>query len=51
MDQGVLPVILCGGSGSRLWPLSTAAQDHRQDALVHPSALLKLPGNHPREKG
>lgn len=24
MSDGVLPVILCGGAGSRLWPLSTA---------------------------
>lgn len=33
----ILPVILCGGSGTRLWPLS------RQQ---HPKQMLTLAGNH-----
>lgn len=35
--MGVLPVILCGGSGSRLWPLSREQ---------YPKQLLQLVGNH-----
>ena len=35
--QAVLPVILCGGSGSRLWPLSREQ---------FPKQLLKLQGDH-----
>ncbi|MDP6674731.1 MAG: sugar phosphate nucleotidyltransferase, partial [Gammaproteobacteria bacterium] len=33
----VQPVILCGGSGSRLWPLSRSQ---------YPKQLLNLVGNH-----
>lgn len=32
----IIPVILCGGAGRRLWPLSTAAR---------PKQFLKLPGS------
>lgn len=35
--MGIQPVILCGGSGSRLWPLS---REH------HPKQLLNLVGQH-----
>jgi len=37
MESKVIPVILCGGSGTRLWPLS------RRD---HPKQFLKLLGQH-----
>lgn len=36
-DNSIIPVILCGGSGTRLWPLS------RQQ---HPKQFLKLLGEH-----
>jgi mannose-1-phosphate guanylyltransferase/mannose-6-phosphate isomerase len=37
MSHSILPVILCGGSGSRLWPLSREQ---------FPKQLLKLQGDH-----
>ncbi|MEH6663596.1 MAG: sugar phosphate nucleotidyltransferase [Brevundimonas sp.] len=41
MDHGVLPVILCGGSGSRLWPLSTADRPKPFHALAGDETLLQ----------
>lgn len=35
--MNVVPVILCGGTGSRLWPLSREQ---------YPKQLLKLAGDH-----
>lgn len=37
----VLPVILCGGSGSRLWPLSTAARPKPFHSLAGEETLLQ----------
>jgi mannose-1-phosphate guanylyltransferase/mannose-6-phosphate isomerase len=37
MTMNIQPVILCGGSGTRLWPLSREQ---------YPKQLLKLSGNH-----
>ncbi|WP_088414994.1 sugar phosphate nucleotidyltransferase [Wolbachia endosymbiont of Wuchereria bancrofti] len=38
------PVILCGGSGSRLWPLSKPKQFHKMfsRSTLFQSTLLKL---------
>ncbi len=41
MDQGVLPVILCGGSGSRLWPLSTAERPKPFHPIAGDETLLQ----------
>jgi mannose-1-phosphate guanylyltransferase/mannose-6-phosphate isomerase len=41
MDQDVLPVILCGGSGSRLWPLSTADRPKPFHPLAGDETLLQ----------
>ncbi|MBA3999828.1 sugar phosphate nucleotidyltransferase [Brevundimonas sp.] len=41
MDQDVLPVILCGGSGSRLWPLSTAERPKPFHSLAGDETLLQ----------
>jgi mannose-1-phosphate guanylyltransferase/mannose-6-phosphate isomerase len=35
MKRSIIPVILCGGSGSRLWPLSR---------MTHPKQFLSLHG-------
>jgi mannose-1-phosphate guanylyltransferase/mannose-6-phosphate isomerase len=37
MTRPIVPVVLCGGSGTRLWPLSSAAR---------PKQLLRLVGQH-----
>ena len=37
MNQVVVPIVLCGGSGTRLWPLSSADK---------PKQLLRLVGEH-----
>ena len=41
MDHGVLPVILCGGSGSRLWPLSTAERPKPFHPIAGDETLLQ----------
>lgn len=41
MDYGVLPVILCGGSGSRLWPLSTADRPKPFHPIAGDETLLQ----------
>lgn len=38
--ETVRPVILCGGSGTRLWPLSTPTQPKQFRALVGPASML-----------
>ena len=37
----VLPVILCGGSGTRLWPLSRASYPKQFVSLLGPESLLE----------
>lgn len=37
----VVPVILCGGGGTRLWPLSTAAKPKQFHALAGKTSLLQ----------
>lgn len=39
-DSPIRPVILCGGSGTRLWPLSTAARPKQFLPLVGEHSLL-----------
>ena len=41
MNDGVLPVILCGGSGSRLWPLSTAERPKPFHSIDGEETLLQ----------
>ena len=41
MDHGVLPVILCGGSGSRLWPLSTTDRPKPFHPIAGDETLLQ----------
>lgn len=41
MSDGVLPVILCGGAGSRLWPLSTAERPKPFHPLDGEETLLQ----------
>lgn len=40
MKQRILPVILSGGAGTRLWPASTAAEPKQFHALVGPRTLI-----------
>lgn len=40
--QEVLPVILCGGSGTRLWPLSRRSMPKQFAALLGESSLFEL---------
>jgi len=40
--QKLLPVILCGGSGTRLWPLSRRSMPKQFAALLGESSLLEL---------
>ncbi|MDC7789437.1 mannose-1-phosphate guanylyltransferase/mannose-6-phosphate isomerase [Rhodoplanes sp. TEM] len=37
----VIPVILCGGNGSRLWPVSTAARPKQFQTMVGERSLLE----------
>ena len=41
MTQTVHPVILCGGSGTRLWPLSTPEQPKQFLALTSSKSMIK----------
>lgn len=41
IESPLLPVILCGGSGTRLWPLSRGAHPKQFHALVSESSLLQ----------
>jgi mannose-1-phosphate guanylyltransferase/mannose-6-phosphate isomerase len=40
MKQAITPVILSGGAGSRLWPLSTAARPKQFHALAGPKTMF-----------
>lgn len=40
-EARITPVILCGGSGTRLWPLSRAARPKQMLALAGPDSLLR----------
>lgn len=40
-DTPILPVILCGGGGSRLWPVSRASYPKQFQALAGPATLLQ----------
>ena len=42
MDSEILPVILCGGSGTRLWPLSRKAYPKQFVPLLDGKSLLAL---------
>jgi mannose-1-phosphate guanylyltransferase len=37
----ILPVIMSGGSGTRLWPLSTQAQPKQFHALATPNSMIQ----------
>ncbi len=41
MGDALIPVILCGGSGTRLWPLSRRLQPKQFHALVDEDSLLQ----------
>ena len=41
MDRPVVPVVLCGGSGTRLWPLSSADQPKQFLRLVSEHTMLQ----------
>ena len=41
-DTSIIPVILCGGSGTRLWPLSRKALPKQFVPLLHGKSLLQL---------
>lgn len=41
MNTRVLPVILCGGSGTRLWPLSSSSHPKQLLALVSQHTMLQ----------
>lgn len=41
MDRPLVPVILCGGSGTRLWPLSNAAKPKQLLRLVSEHTMLQ----------
>lgn len=42
MPPFIKPVILCGGSGTRLWPLSTPKQPKQFQALTSQSSMISL---------
>jgi mannose-1-phosphate guanylyltransferase len=37
----ISPVLLCGGSGTRLWPLSRADMPKQLQALAHEDTMLQ----------
>lgn len=37
----IVPVLLCGGSGTRLWPLSRRAYPKQFAALIGPESLFQ----------
>jgi mannose-1-phosphate guanylyltransferase/mannose-1-phosphate guanylyltransferase/mannose-6-phosphate isomerase len=41
-DSRIIPVILCGGSGTRLWPLSRKARPKQLLALTGPRTMLQM---------
>ena len=38
---GIVPVLLCGGSGTRLWPLSRRAYPKQFARLIGPESLFQ----------
>lgn len=46
----VKPVILCGGSGTRLWPLSTPDKPKQFQALTSSDSMIELTYNRLRER-
>ena len=51
MSDSIIPVILCGGSGTRLWPLSRNLQPKQFHALVGTETLLQATANRVRRLG
>ena len=41
MKQSITPVILCGGSGTRLWPLSRKSYPKQFSQLLGPTSLFQ----------
>lgn len=50
-DRRIIPVILCGGAGTRLWPLSRLARPKQLLALTSEATLLQLAAERVREPG
>ncbi|HEY0325479.1 MAG TPA: mannose-1-phosphate guanylyltransferase/mannose-6-phosphate isomerase [Allosphingosinicella sp.] len=50
-DKRIIPVILCGGAGTRLWPLSRLARPKQLLALTGEATLLQLAAERVREPG
>ena len=50
-DSRIIPVILCGGAGTRLWPLSRLARPKQLLALTGEATLLQLAAERVREPG
>ena len=50
-DSRIIPVILCGGAGTRLWPLSRLARPKQLLALTGEATLLQLAAERVREAG
>ncbi|WP_166040619.1 mannose-1-phosphate guanylyltransferase/mannose-6-phosphate isomerase [Sphingosinicella sp. YJ22] len=48
-DSRIIPVILCGGAGTRLWPLSRLARPKQLLALTGEATLLQLAAERVRE--
>ena len=41
MSQPIVPVILCGGSGTRLWPLSRASYPKQFNRMLGEKSLFQ----------
>src|SRR5476651_1341251 len=41
MPRKIIPVIMSGGAGQRLWPLSTPAQPKQFHALATPNSMIQ----------
>lgn len=50
-DERIIPVILCGGAGTRLWPLSRLARPKQLLALTGEATLLQLAAERVRAPG
>ena len=48
-NQRIIPVILCGGAGTRLWPVSRLARPKQLLALTGEATLLQLSAERVRE--
>jgi mannose-1-phosphate guanylyltransferase/mannose-1-phosphate guanylyltransferase/mannose-6-phosphate isomerase len=49
MRPQIIPVILSGGAGSRLWPLSTVERPKQLHALTAPSTMLQMTAERVRD--